>query len=134
MRFSETVKRVIEFAEAIDEYWSRELPKRHPNYPLVNPGEQSGPPPPEESALRQFLDSLPDEDLYRLLTLLHLGREDFPATEFDERCREAASDYPEREAVIWQLVERTLPDYLSDGLESLKASGIDIDAAGSRAA
>ena len=48
MKLSETVKEVIALAEVIRNYWDTELPKRHPDYPFVHPGEDSGPPPPEE--------------------------------------------------------------------------------------
>ncbi len=52
MKLSETVSEVIALAEAIRNYWDAELPKRHPDYPFVHPGEDDGPPPPEEQKLK----------------------------------------------------------------------------------
>jgi hypothetical protein len=70
MKFSETVNRVIGLATKIREYWDRELPKRHPNYPILNsPDDDDGPPPPEEAELREFLESLPSEDVYKLMSV-----------------------------------------------------------------
>src|SRR5947209_17797467 len=77
MKLSETAKEVIALAEAIRNYWDAELPKRHPHYPFVHPGEDSGPPPPEEKRLRDLLASLPDDDVYKLALIMHLGRGDF---------------------------------------------------------
>jgi hypothetical protein len=37
-------------------------------------GEDSGPPPPEEKKLRQLLGSLPEDMVYKLLVIMHLGR------------------------------------------------------------
>jgi hypothetical protein len=42
MKLSETARDVIALADAIRDYWAAELPKRHPNYPLVNPGKTLG--------------------------------------------------------------------------------------------
>jgi hypothetical protein len=50
MMFSQTAAEVIGLATAIRGYWNTELPKRHPNYPVVSLGEDSGPPPPPEEA------------------------------------------------------------------------------------
>jgi len=55
MKLSETANEVIAFAEAVRNYWDTELPKRHPDYPFVHPGEDSGPPPPEEKKLQEAL-------------------------------------------------------------------------------
>jgi hypothetical protein len=80
MKLSETAARMVELATAIRDYWSTELPKRHLHYPIVSPGEDSGPSPPEEAELRDFLAGLSEEKIYKLLLLLYLGRGEFHAT------------------------------------------------------
>ena len=77
MKLSETAATVIDLATAIRDYWNTELPKRHRNYPVVSAGEDSGPPPPEEAKLRSFLEKLPDEEIYKLILLMYVGRGDF---------------------------------------------------------
>src|SRR5207245_2106934 len=69
--------KVVPLARAIQDYWETELPKRHPNYPIVDPNADSGPPPPEEQQLRQLLGQLPEETVYKLALLMFLGRGDF---------------------------------------------------------
>ena len=77
MNLSESANKVIRLASRVRDYYAAELPKRHPHYPLVGPDEESAPPPPEETELRDFLASLPDETIYQLTLLMYLGREDF---------------------------------------------------------
>jgi hypothetical protein len=61
MKLAETTEEVIALAQAVRDYWNAELPRRHPNYPIINPGEDSGPPPPEEKKLRNLLARLPED-------------------------------------------------------------------------
>src|SRR5438094_974080 len=61
MKLSEVAEQVIRLGRAANDYWETELPKRHPDYPLVRPGEDSGPPPPEEAELRTLLNKLPED-------------------------------------------------------------------------
>jgi hypothetical protein len=130
MAFSDTVKRVIELATAIREYWDAELPKRHPKYPLVQPGEDSGPPPPKERELQDLLRSLPAENISKLLTLMRLSRGGFPATEFHRRWQALAKTSPDPEWAVSYLSEYApLAEELADGLQELAASGIDLDSA-----
>lgn len=44
MRFADAARRVFELGWKIWEYGERELPERHPIYPLVNPGAGVSPP------------------------------------------------------------------------------------------
>ena len=46
----------------------------------MNPGEQPLPPPPEEEKLARLFASLPDETIYQIALLMHLGRGDFDFT------------------------------------------------------
>jgi hypothetical protein len=128
MLLSDAAKRVIELATTINAYWDAELPKRHPDYPLINEGEDSGPPPPEEAQLRDFLRSLPSEAVYRLYTLMDLGRDYFPATEYVRKYQQLARSTADVDWLRLLLVETVpMPGYLSDGLAKLAAQGIDID-------
>jgi hypothetical protein len=128
MKFSQVLKQVTELAEAIHTYWERELPKRHPDYPLVNPGEDDGPPPPEEETLRQFLSSLPAETIYKLALIASLrwgtlDRRDLAA---DYRSLQERFDTPEEAAAIL-LGRASLADELTGGLENLQKHKINVD-------
>src|SRR5438105_13714841 len=72
-------QRVIDLARKVREYYDAELPKRHPDYPLIHDDDQSTPPPPEERELKGFLEALSDDMIYQLLLIMHLGRRDFGA-------------------------------------------------------
>jgi hypothetical protein len=128
MTFSATVKRVIDLATAIRDYWEHELPKRHPDYPIIKAGEDDGPPPPEEEELRDLLLGLPRSDLYKLLSLMYFGRGDFDAIGLESTAQDLARAYPDRERVIRQVMAKgPLADYLEDGLGKLAVLGIDVD-------
>ena len=128
MQFSEVVKRVIALATPINEYWERELPKRHPKYPLVDPAVPDPPPPPEEAELRHLLASLPIEEVYKLLALADVGR-GVPAHAFDKRWHTYIKDAPELQwAIEYQVETAPLAEYLLEGRDALKKAGIDLDA------
>src|SRR4051812_30762321 len=74
MTLSEAVNRAIDLARKVHDYYEAELPKYHPNYPLVGPDDAEPPPPPEEKELRDFLAALPEETIYQLMLISHLGR------------------------------------------------------------
>ena len=42
MQLSKVAQEALRKAEAIRNYWDAELPRRHPDYPLVNPGKTPG--------------------------------------------------------------------------------------------
>ena len=73
MKLSEAVKKVIRLAKVIREYWETELPKRHLDYPVLNPGEQPLPPPPEEKELNKLFASLPEDLVYQIGLLMYFG-------------------------------------------------------------
>jgi hypothetical protein len=128
MKLSEAAREVIDQARAIRAYWDAELPKRHPNFPLVNPGEDSGPPPPEEDELRKLLASLPAEDVYKLALMMHLGRGDFGTDELAENFENLKASLETPELAMTHLINKApLAEYLSDGLEELERHGIDVD-------
>jgi hypothetical protein len=129
MKLSELAREVTRLADATREYWDRELPKRHPNYPFVNPGEDSGPPPPEEEQLHALLESLPADQLHQLALLAQLGSAELSVENLvadpQMSLREIAQD--SREALVWMLGNPSIGDDLTDGLESLKKHALDPD-------
>ena len=128
MPFSDTVHRAIELADATRNYWDAELPKRHPAYPIVHPGEDSGPPPPEEVELESLLRSLSLEDLHKLLALVEIGQMTLKPSEFESRARALLREEPDFDWIIQQLMANVpLAAQLTDGLNELTARGIDID-------
>ena len=129
MNLSEAANRVIELARKVRAYYDTELPKRHPNYPLVGPDEETAPPPPEEKELGDFLAMLPSEMIYQLILLMYLGRGDRGADDlgaYYETLKDMVGD-PEQ-AVSWTMWHKaTLADELSDGLEELRKHKINVD-------
>jgi hypothetical protein len=128
MKMSEIIAKVISLATAIRDYWNVELPKRHPHYPVISLGEDSGPPPPEEQQLKELLSTLSDEEIYDLLLVMYLGRGDFGAGDLATNYRYVTERFPSRERAISQLRGKApLADYLCDGLAELQKSGINAD-------
>ena len=58
MRLSHAIQEAIRLSEAGRAYWERELPKHHPDYPLIHLNEDSGPPPPEDAQLDALMRKL----------------------------------------------------------------------------
>ncbi len=128
MKLSETIRKVIPLAEAIRDYWDTELPKRHPNYPLVNPGEEDPPPPPEEKRLKQLLARLPEEDIYKLALIEYLGQWGFGTDDLAGRYRALMERIEDRDWAAIDLINNAdLADNLRDGLDELKKKGLDVD-------
>jgi hypothetical protein len=128
MKLSEAANEVIALAEAIRNYWDAELPKRHPNYPFVHPGEDSGPPPPEEQKLKALLASLPEELIYQLALLMYLGRGDFGTGDLAGRYQALKATFAKPDQAASQMLGKaSLADYLTDGLVELNKTGIDVD-------
>jgi hypothetical protein len=128
MNLSEAANRTIELARKIREYYASELPKCHPNYPLIGPGEESAPPPPEEKELRDFFATLSEDTIYQLLLVMYLGREDFAIDDLAEYHDALKSSFGDVEYAASQMLDKApLGDYLSDGLEELRKHKIDVD-------
>jgi hypothetical protein len=129
MKLSEAVRAVIRLAEASQVYWDRELPKRHPHYPLIREGEDSGPPPPEDGQLEALLRSLPEEQIYALILLMYIGRGDFGTNHLMEDYRAMKETFEKPAMAIAQMTGKgTLAEYLTDGLAEIKKHHIDLDA------
>jgi hypothetical protein len=128
MKLSEAAKEAIALADAIRNYWDTELPKRHPHYPLIHAGENSGPPPPEEKKLRDLFASLPEDAIYKLVLIMYLGRGDFGTDHLAEHYQALKETFEKPDWAASQMLhKRPFADYLTDGLAELKKSGIDVD-------
>jgi hypothetical protein len=128
MKLSEIVKKVINLREAINNYWDIELPKRHRDYPIVHEGEDSGPPPPEQKKLQEFLASLPEDMLYQLALIADLGRGIIGSRDLAEGYKKVKDRFEHAEESASLLAVRiSLADALSDGLDELKKNNIDVD-------
>jgi len=128
MKFSQTVNKVLALSQAIRDYWSVELPKRHPNYPFVNEGDEDGPPPPEQKKLTKLLASLSEDDIYKIALITRYSRgysgKKCP-TDYLEEVKQWY-ETPE-EAALLMAESPALAGELSYGLEELKTAGYDVD-------
>jgi hypothetical protein len=128
MKLSQAVEKVITLAKAIREYWETELPKRHPDYPLVRPGEKPLPPPAQEKQLTKLFASVPDEFVFQIALLMYLGRGDFDADDLEEQYETLRENFDNADALASQLTQKApLADYLQDALAELEKHGIDLD-------
>lgn len=128
MRLSATIKEVIDLANAIQTYWDSELPKHHPQYPIIHLDEDSGPPPPEEQELNDFLANLPDDVVYKLLLIMYLGRGDFGTDDLAGSYETLKRTFGNPDHAASQMMEKApLAYYLSDGLAELNKNGINPD-------
>jgi hypothetical protein len=128
MNLSEVANRTIELARKVYDYYTAELPKVHPNYPLVGPDDGTALPPPEEKELHDFLANLSEDMFYRLMLIMYLGRGDFGMDklgEYFEELKGAFGDPPH--AASHMIHQAPLADYLADGLEELRKHKINVD-------
>ena len=128
MDLSKTIEEVISLSEEIQAYWEAELPKRHPDYPFVHSGEDSGPPPPSEERLKELLENLPKEVIYTLALIMYVGRGDFGTDDLAGHYKEVKRMFDKPTAAIRQMMQKSLlADHLRDGLDELRKSGVDVD-------
>ena len=128
MKLSEATQEVLRLAGLITAYWDRELPKRHPNYPWVNEGEEDGPPPPEEAELATFLRGLPDEQVFTILLLVDIGSRGFGTEDIVKQYTKLrASTRDTKLAITFIARSGGVDEPLSDGLEELRHRSIDLD-------
>jgi hypothetical protein len=127
-KLQENAKKAINLAQAIRSYWERELPKRHPQYPIVNPDEDSGPPPPQEKKLRELLNRLPEETVYKLGLIMYVGRGDFDTSDLSAEYQTIKENFGSPAALIAQMMAQApLADYLEEGMAILSSQHIDLD-------
>jgi hypothetical protein len=128
MKLSEATNSVVDLARKVREYYATELPKRHPNYPVVDLGELGVPPPREESALRDFLSRLPGEMVYQLLLVMYLGRGDVGVGDLAEFYETLKGTFTRAQDAVSQMMDKApLADYLTDGLEELRKHNVSLD-------
>lgn len=128
MKLSETLNEIIPLADAVHRYWESELPKRHPDYPLVHPGEDDGPPPPEEVKLRALLASLPEDEVYKIALIEHLGPRGLGRSDLTKQYAELKERFETPQwAASWLSENHNLAEDLTDGLAELRKHGIDVD-------
>jgi hypothetical protein len=128
MKLSEAVREVIRLGEASRAYWDRELPKHHPYYPIIRPGEDSAPPPPEDAQIQALLKGLPEDQLYALILLTYVGRGDFSANDLLSAYQAIKEILPSRDLAIAQVTgNKTIAEYLTDALEEIQKRHIDLD-------
>jgi hypothetical protein len=128
MNLSEAAARVIALARKVREYYDAEMPKWHPNYPVVGLDEEGPPPPPEEKELRDFLTALSDELVYQLILIMYLGRGDFQVDDLQGYYDMLKNKFDEPEYAVSQMMGKApLADYLLDGLEEIRKHRINVD-------
>ncbi len=124
----DALNRIIELANAIQSYWDRELPKAHPDYPLVKEGETSPPEPTQQKALQAFVNSLPEVQLHKALLAVRVGRGDISPDNIIDGYAQLKREFPNKDSAVGRILDTTaLGDYLSDGVERLKRESVDID-------
>ena len=125
---SGAAQRVIDLARKVRIYYEAELPKRHPDYPLIHEDEQETPPPPEQRELKDFLETLSDDTIYQLLLIMHLGRRDFGTDDLAASYDALKQTFKRPENAVSQMLGKApLGDYLADGIEELRNQKINID-------
>lgn len=128
MTFSEVVERVLPLATAMHGYYEAELPKHYRDYPLMNPGEVDPPPPPEENQLRELLDRLPDDVIFKLLVLKEVGTQVRSNRDLARRYEALKRTYDERRWAVDTLLRRlSYGEPLWVSVEEMKDFGIDMD-------
>jgi Protein of unknown function (DUF3775) len=128
MNLSKATDKVIDLARKVRDYYTAELPKRHPSYPVIGIDEESVAAPPEEQELRKFLLGLPDDLVYQMTLLMYLGRGDFGTDNLAESYEDLRGTFTEPGQAASQMIDKApLADYLLDGLEVLRQHKISVD-------
>lgn len=129
MKLSEAVQEIIRLGEASRTYWDRELRKHHARYPIIQPGEVSPPPPPEDAKIEALLNSLSEDQVYILILLNYVGPGGFRADDLPSTYQTMKEIFPSKELAIAQMVETAmnLADNLMDAMEALQKRHIDVD-------
>ena len=123
MMLSENLPEIIALAKAADDHWEREFDKGG-----TYPPEEGGPLLPEQVRLKELLSSLPQEQLYALLTVAYLGRGNSKRVEELDAYRQRMVEQWAGARLPSILVDTaTLAGELADGLGKLAAKGMNID-------
>lgn len=128
MRLTEAAQRLVTFAEALRARRADELSKRHPRYPLVGTSDLADPTLDEKKRLKEFLATLPDDQVFALAAMMYIGRGDFGTAGFPHSMDEMRKTFDTPVRAAAQMAEKApLADYLSDGIAALADAGINID-------
>ncbi len=127
MKLSDKLPEIMSLAQAVGDYWDRELPKRLKDYPFVGEGEDEGPPPPEQAKLKELLSSFPEERLYDLMAAADLGSRGLRAEDLGAYRKRLPREWPAALLLNGLADRAALAEDLADGLEKLAARGMDID-------
>ncbi|WP_459557282.1 hypothetical protein [Lacunimicrobium album] len=128
MKLSDELKDVISLSKATQEYYERELPKYHRNYPIVDMTEASPPVPKESKTLQEKLEKLGIKSVVEMLYIMYLGRGDFDVASLRDDLDSLDKNFTDKKRAIEQMTSKApLSDYLEDGSEVLKENNIDLD-------
>ncbi len=128
MKLSEAVRELIRLGDASRTYWDRELPKRHPRYPIIRAGEESPPPPPEDAEIESLLTSLPEDQLYTLILLMYVGAGRFSADRLLDAYQTMKETFYSKDLVIAQMTGmKALAEDMIDATDELRKRHIDLD-------
>ena len=128
MLLSQALDKVIDLAGQVRDYYDRELPRYHRDYPLVHPDEQEPPSPPVEQELADYLGSLPDETVYALATMTDFVRWNLRPEDLGARSVAKRAEFKQIDQVVGELVGYSpLADVLDDARDALRHQGIDVD-------
>lgn len=128
MKTSEVLSRVIALSNQIQAYYKRELVEHHPLYPLLQPEDAPCPPPPEQEELRLFLSTLPDKQIFLLLALMRVGRQELPASgDLLLQYGEVSQSLSRGNVQILLLAKVPLGTYLEDGWRACQQLGINLE-------
>lgn len=128
MSLAESAHKVIDLAREVRAYYDEEMPKWHPEYPIVYEHESEPPPPLAEVELRAYLTSLPEETVYALATLMEFGRWNFRDGDLSASFEAAKETFEGLDQAIAALMrEVPLGDILADALEELGRRRDDVD-------
>lgn len=133
MNLSEAANRVIDLSRRIHDYYEAELPKRFPNYPLLEREEdldiEEQMAPPEKTELQDFLATLPEETLFQLMLIRYLGRGEFGTNDLAVNYEKLKKKLDDAEHAVFDMMvfDTTVGEELSDGLEKLRKDNINVD-------
>ncbi len=128
MSLAESAHKVIDLAREVRAYYDEEMPKWHPDYPIVYEHESEPSPPPAEVELRTYLTSLPEETVYALATLMEFERWFFRDGDLVASYETLRETFERPDQAAERMISYPpLGDSLEDALTELKARGIDVD-------
>jgi len=127
-RLSSPLDRAITLASDAMKYWEEELSKAHPLFPLTGPEDKEVPAPKEEVELKKLLKSLPAEDVFKLVTLMYLGRGDFDVPDLPGQVAELKTTFESADLAIDQMTEKMqLGEYLAEARSCLNDARVSLE-------